>query len=158
MFLSAGRSLAVKHNRDVAVSLVYQDSTTWCVGLIDAGSACNCTVEDANRNNYCAVGGVPQILHANDLSRTELMSHAADASFVFDRIRGTLISTDLAYPHFFNLMSTNGKFGLQVGVTATGNTFICNWLESANAPAYRSCESVFGEPDSPTYDGALQIK
>lgn len=156
-FLAAGRSLAIKHNVDVAVSLVYQDSTTWCLGLVDADSACDCTVEDVNRHNFCAVGGIPQIIRANDFSRIELVSHAEDALFVFDRIRGTLISTDMPSPHFFNLMSTNGKIGLQVGVSAIGTTFICNWIESANAPAYRSCEPVFGDPDSPTYDGALQI-
>ena len=156
-FLSAGRSLAIKHNVDVAASLVYQDSTTWCLGLVDAESACDCTVEDANRNNYCAVGGTAQVFRANDFSRIELVSHAADAMFVFDRIRGTLISTDMTSPHFFNLMSTNGKIGLQVGVSATGISFICNWLESTNTPTYRSCEPVFGDSDSPTYDGALQL-
>lgn len=156
-FLSAGRSLAIKHNKDVVVSLVYQDSSTWCVGLVDADSACDCTVGDANLNNYCSVGGVPQLMRASDFSQIEMVSHAADASFTFDRIRGTLISTDLQSPHFFNLMSANGKIGLQVGISATGTTFICNWLESANVPAYRSCETVFGEPDMPKDDGALQI-
>lgn len=157
VFLSAGRSLAVKHNKEVAVNLVYQDASTWCVGLIDTGSACDCTVEDANRPDFCAVGGVAQILHANDFSRTELVSHSADASFAFDGVRGTLISTDLEDPHFFNLKSANGKYGLQVGVSATGNTIICNWLESANVPSYRACETVFEVPDPPTYDSGLQL-
>jgi len=156
-FLSAGRSLAIKHNIDVAVSLERQDPATWCVGLVDADSACDCTVEDADRSDYCVVGGVTQILRSNHLSRVELMSSAADVSFVFDRIRGTLVSTDLEHPHFFNLRSANGKFGLQVGVSATGNTIICNWLETENAPAYRSCEPVIGDPGSPIHDGALQI-
>ena len=157
MFLSAGRSLALKHNRDVAVSLVYRDHTDWCVGMVDTGLACDCTVEDAGRNDYCSVGGVPQILYANDLSGAVLISHAADSLFVFDRIRGTLIPADLSQPHFFNLMSTNRIMGLQVGVSITGNTFICNWVKSASAPAYRSCESVFGEPDTPAHEGNLHI-
>jgi type IV fimbrial biogenesis protein FimT len=156
-FLSVGRSLAVKHNKEVAVSLRYQDSITWCVGLADSVSACDCTVEDADQNNFCAVGGVPQILHANDLSRTELVSYAADTSFAFDGVRGILVPTDLERPHFFNLMSTNGKYGLQVGISATGNTIICNWLDSANVPSYRSCETVFEEPVSPTFDSGLQL-
>ena len=157
MFFAAGRSLAIEHNRDVAVSLVYQDSTHWCVGLVDTGSACDCTVDDVGRSDYCAIGGVPHVLHANDLSHAEMMSHAADTSFVFDRIRGTLSTADMAHPHFFNLMAANGQIGLQVGVFPTGNTFICNWIESENAPAYRSCDSVSGGPDAPTDGNALQI-
>jgi len=157
VFLAAGRSMAVLSNRDVAVSLVYRDPTTWCVGLADTGAACDCTVENADRNDYCVVGGMRQILHADDFSRTAMVSHAADASFVFDPVRGSLVSTDLEHAHFFNLMSANGRYGLQVGVSATGNTIICNWLDSANVGAYRSCEPVFGESDPPTYDGALQI-
>jgi prepilin-type N-terminal cleavage/methylation domain-containing protein len=155
LFLSSGRSQAVKSNQDIAVSLVYRSANEWCVGMSDGGFSCDCTVEDSRNDDYCAVGGVPQVLHGDEFSGTEMDSYADDPTFVFDRVRGTLISADVSQPHFFNLRSANGQLGLQVGISPTGNTFICRWLESTNLTAYRSCEPAW-ERDPASSDGALK--
>lgn len=154
-FLSAGGSLAVKRNRNVAVSLVRNDSANWCVGMSDRGSACDCTIEDIASEGFCAVGRVRQILHRDDLSEVALTSHAADTTFVFDGTRGTLVSSDLETAHYFNLQSSDDRIGVQVGVSPTGRVFICNWLESENATPYKSCESTGQDSELPASNGAL---
>ena len=50
------------------------------------------------------------------------------------------------------------KAGLQVGVSPTGNTFICSWVEALNVGAkYRSCEPVIENPRPPVTPGAIDI-
>jgi hypothetical protein len=96
------------------------------------------------------------VLHGGELAQTELASHAVDRTFVYDRTRGTLISADVSRPHFFNLRAANGQIGLRVGISPTGNTFICNWLNSGHLPGYRSCEPAGGDADPAALEGALE--
>lgn len=148
-FVASARSLSVRLNRDISVSLSHEGRSDWCVGMAAGDAPCDCRVKDASAVQYCAVEGVPKVLSSQDLPPTELAAHSEDTDMVYDRVRGALATQDATRPHHFDLLSGNGGFGLRVGISPVGMVFICHWMKSANNTAYRSCEPSGGvEPEN----------
>lgn len=136
-FLAYAQSVALKKNREISVQLSYTAANNWCIGVAESSAGCDCT--GADNTNLCTVDGVTRILNSADQVRSGMTAHAADTLFVFDPVRGTMISGDLVNPHHFTLQSENTKYELRVDVGVTGRIKVCNFDGTKAVPGFKTC-------------------
>lgn len=141
-FLSNVQSSSVKLNDALTVRLIHTSSTEWCIGISPDTVNCDCTVTDPENDAYCAVAGMPQTLKYQDFSKSLMSGHSSDTSFTFDPVRGFMINADLGTQHFFNLVSEDDNFALQVSVLPTGRVKACNHDSSRLVFGYPNCGSL----------------
>ena len=140
-FLAYAQSEAVKTNEMISVQLSYTDKDNWCIGVSEGDSGCDCTVSDA-----CLLDGVERVLSSATQTTSSMTGYnGADLTFVFDPIRGTMISEDLNVVdgHFFTLESDNKNWELRVDVGVTGRIRIC--YPNKIVPGYKQCPSIAPE-------------
>jgi len=138
-FLASAQGEAVKMNKLVSVALNYTDADNWCVGANEGDAPCDCTETVTTEADYCSLNEVAAVLGSNTYARSNLSAKSADSTFVFDPIRGTLVSGDLAAPHGFEVSSDNGNWSLQVGVGATGRVKVCNPDPAKQVSGFKTC-------------------
>lgn len=150
-FLSEAQGSAIKHNRELTVSLQYVSATQWCLGaaLGSASAACDCTITDTMDASFCAIDGAPQVLDQSLFGTIEMPAPdpSTDTTFSFEPIRGIMANADLGEPHFYNLVSENSQFALQVHVLPTGRIRVCGFDPDKKVPGYADCpveEGGFG--------------
>jgi type IV fimbrial biogenesis protein FimT len=135
-FMSFAQSEAIKYNRLISVHLTYTNKDDWCIGVSEGDSGCNCKV-----SNACLLNGVEKVLSSTTQTTSSMTDYNGDdLTFVFDPIRGTMISTDLTEEdHFFTLRSDNENWSLTIDVEATGRFRICNPVPATAVPGYPAC-------------------
>ena len=138
-FLSSAQGLAVLHDDDVTVHMVNKNITDWCLGVTLGVSPCDCSIEDSSNDAYCAIGGARQAVSHADYAMTKLLSHSSETSFTFDHVRGILGQEDLRASHYFNLVTQNNQFGLQVNVQPTGRVTVCSFDSASGVPGFVIC-------------------
>ena len=133
-FLAYAQSEAVKTNEMISVQLSYTNKDDWCIGVSEGDSGCDCNV-----SNACLVNGVEKVLSSATQTTSSMTDYNGDdLTFVFDPIRGTMISADLAEDsHHFALKSDNENWELQVDVGVTGRIRIC--YPNNIVPGYKPC-------------------
>lgn len=137
-FLSAVQIEAVKRNEPIAVSYARSAVDNWCLGLTNAAASCDCTVTDTTDGSACTIDGQLRVFRADGLNYPGIMSGmSGDGAFVFDPVRGLMEDhTDAAS---MQLLSSRGKYALDVEVTATGRVKICSGDSSKQVPGYSEC-------------------
>jgi type IV fimbrial biogenesis protein FimT len=137
-FLSAVQIEAVKRNEPIAVSYARSDVDSWCVGLSNAAASCDCTITDATDGDACTIDGVLRVFQSGSLNYPGVMNAmTGDGAFVFDPVRGLMEDhTDAAS---LQLLSSSGKYALNVDISATGRVKICSGDSSKQVPGYASC-------------------
>mgnify|MGYP001827844863 CR=1 FL=1 len=140
-FLSNVQSSAIKLNEALTVRLMHTSSTDWCIGISPDTVNCDCTVTDPTDTSYCAVAGMPQIISHKDFSKSLMSGHSTDTSFTFDPVRGFMINADLGTQHFFNLVSTDDSYALQVSILPTGRVKSCNFDLRRPVSGYKNCSA-----------------
>jgi type IV fimbrial biogenesis protein FimT len=149
-FLSEAQGSAIKHNRELTVSLQHTSATEWCLGAVLGGTACDCTVTDPTDAAFCAIDGAPQVLDQSLFGTTEMPDHSADTTFSFEPIRGIMANADLGNVHSYNLLSENSQFALQVNVLPTGRIRLCGYDSDKRVPGYAECPvEVVEDPEDP---------
>ncbi len=142
-FLSAVQIEAVKRNENLAVRYMRTDSDTWCVGIVPVATGstsntpCDCTkaVTDASA---CKIDGQLRVFSDANLNYPKIMDKmTGDGAFVFDPVRGLLVEP--ADVPTFELLSREGKYALNVGVSATGRVKACSNGSSKKVPGYATC-------------------
>lgn len=140
VFLAQAQSEAVKTNQMISVQLSYTDPNNWCIGASEGLAGCNC-----NTVNACMLNGVEKVISSPNQALFSMADNTADinfdAIFVFDPIRGIMISADLDPDliHSFRLDSNNTHWSVLVDVAVTGRIRICNPEVSKAVPGYRPC-------------------
>jgi type IV fimbrial biogenesis protein FimT len=137
-FLAYAQSAAMKKNTEISVQLSYTDTDNWCIGVDESSAGCDCTGTDIA--NLCTVDGVTRILNSADQVRSSMTDYNTDDTlFVFDPIRGTMVTEDLLKDHYFTLQSDNTKYAVRVDVGVTGRIKVCNFDSSKAVPGFKPC-------------------
>ena len=157
-FLSAAKMEAIKRNEKVAIS-TYVDANEWCMGFVaydanepDAGSDCDCTLNDPAAVGACAVDEfgdgtmVLRVLRGSQLNKpvnmTAIDLGGGDDMVIFDPIRGMLVADDtVPMPLEMKLLSKHETYALNIQLTATGRVTVCSDMTAAdiNVPGYDDC-------------------
>ena len=140
-FLSSVQSNSVKLNDALTVRLMHTSSTDWCIGISPDTVNCDCTITDPEAASYCAVAGMPQIISHKDFSKSLMSGHSTDTSFTFDPVRGFMINADLGTQHFFNLVSEDDNYALQVSILPTGRIKSCNYDPNRPVFGFDNCSA-----------------
>ncbi len=138
-FLAYAQSEAVKTNKMVSVELTHTSPNHWCIGANEGDAGCNCTGDDSN--NLCLLNGVTKTMDSSTQAKSSMSDYSADTTFVFDPVRGTMISVDLGPDHFFKVESDNGNWALEVNIGPTGRIRICNPDSDKEVPGFKPCPS-----------------
>jgi type IV fimbrial biogenesis protein FimT len=136
-FLAYAQSAAMKKNTEISVQLSYTDTDNWCIGVDESSAGCDCK----DNPNLCTVDGVTRILNSADQGRASMTDeyNVDDTLFVFDPIRGTMVTGDFGNLHFFTLQSENTRYELRVDVSVTGRIKVCNFDSSKAVPGFKPC-------------------
>lgn len=149
-FLSAVQIEAVKRNELIEVQYARADVDSWCVGVTndaaltnDDAQTCNCTITDATDASACTIDGVLRVFRSDSLNYPGIMQGMTgkqgavdDDNFVFDPVRGLMVDhTDSAS---LQMVSSGGKYALNVNVTATGRVKTCSDA-TKKVPGYDPC-------------------
>jgi len=140
-FFTNAQSVAIKHNDRLTVNLMQSTSVDWCVGAVLGDIACDCTESDLTSESYCDIDGAPWVLGNGSFKLSEMSAHSPDTTFTFEPVRGLMVSEDLGLKHFFNLVSENDHFGLQVTVRPTGLVHVCSFDAAREVPGYAECSA-----------------
>lgn len=136
------RQAAVEADRNVTVKFL-EDAGAWCGGAIQATepapgelvssafAACDCTTPDA-----CMVGGEELVVDGSGRPGVTL-SAGANTEFTYDSKGGTLSDLDMAPALSF--LSSSGRYGLQIQVSALGQARACVIAGKRPIPGYQSC-------------------
>lgn len=129
--LQFARSEAIRHNQTVTVT--FQSGSAWCWGLVQGGTACDCSVTDSTAANYCAL----KRASTTDFTSVSIPG-ASSITFTgnqtgFDPVRG--IATNAGS---ITLQSTLGKQA-QVSLGLLGRVSLCSPAGSGYTTAYPSC-------------------
>lgn len=135
--IQKARATAIQTNTDLYLNV--QTGTSWCVGLTNNSSGCDC------QTTSCTVNGKSEIISNSDyndlsLSLTHSPSLGNNATIVFDKIRGRIFP-DLSQPSntettpiLFSISNSNND-SLVIHLNKWGTTDIC----SNNVGGYPSC-------------------
>jgi prepilin-type N-terminal cleavage/methylation domain-containing protein len=161
-FLSQAKAQAVKLNEDVAVS--YASGDDWCLGFSNGTDACNCSNPAAS--NYCKIeydydrdgtvdASEERVFQSSLLHHPEVMSGIAFRNqggtalggtpvIVYDSVRGMVEVSDAsaeAASASLALVSTGGKYALNVEIDRLGRVSICSPQsdDHSQVPGYDTC-------------------
>ena len=129
-FLSSAQLEAVKRNEPMAVNLTRTDSDTWCIGIDANSDSCDCTATSGA--DACMVDGALRIFSDANVTYPNVLSYVGGTTtFYFDPVRGIVYQGDLGSDEPFEgadlaLISDQGTYGLNVGITITGRVKICS--------------------------------
>lgn len=131
--LAFSRSESIKQNRDLFVSITPGVSATWCVGLSNTASACNCGT--LNTEDSCQFGPqglqTQRTLQGNHFPNVTLSTN--NPLFGFESRRGSRLPTNDATEYSITLTGANA-YEAQVQHNARGRLHLCG-----NVGGYTAC-------------------
>lgn len=136
--LQRAQSLATSDQQTILVNV--QTGNSWCYGLTDTGSACDCT------QTNCTIGGQLKVVNAsayNNLSLSANGQFVTNTQLYFDGIRGTIAlsaavsnsTPPISNSSFQFQSSTNTNLKMGVTLNDLGQLKLC----SINVPGFTTC-------------------
>lgn len=136
------RQGAVEADRNVRLKMG-GSTTAWCVGAIQQGepadgalvsttpAACDCSAAPAT----CLVGG--ERIVVDQAGRADVTVADVTTDFTYDSKGGTL--ADLSTTPQIHFVSSSGRYGLSICVSALGQARACSTTGKREIPGFRSC-------------------
>jgi len=131
--LAQARQGSVEADRNVRLK-VGGTTAAWCLGAVQqpdpatpgdlvstTPSACNCSASPA----ACLVGGERLVADGSDSEGVSVSTASLATDFTYDSKAGTL--ADLSTTPTVDFVSSSGRYGLRLQVSALGQARICNF-------------------------------
>ena len=142
-FLSSAQMESVKRSDNISVSYSRTDVDTWCIGMVQGTTVCDCTVTDPTATDACVVDSQLRVVDDSNFNFPGIMDAMdGDGDFVFDPARG-LIYDDSGFAAFneaeLELLSEDSTYALNAQITRTGRVKICSDSDDKKVPRFETC-------------------